>query len=87
MRALIDTIFNPVLNWLLSIQGFISELHVPFSRPINIGDYLGPFALLGPYWLTFITTGCVMAFVYMVVFIIMASDGMFIKFKDTIKWW
>lgn len=87
MIALIDTIFAPLLGWLMDIRSNISELSVPLARPINIGSYMGPFALLGPYWITFITTSAFLAFVYVVAFIIMASNGLFIKFKDSVKWW
>lgn len=87
MIALIDTIFGPVLNWLIQIKMYLLQSSVPLARPLNISQYLGPFALLGPYWLTFITTACFMAFVYVVMFIVMASQGTFIKFKDSIKWW
>lgn len=87
MKSIIDTIFNPVLNWLDKIISAIQDLSVPVSRAIDINVYLGPLALLGPYWVTFITTVCFLAFVYMVTFIIVAQQGLFIKFKDTIKWW
>lgn len=87
MIALIDTIFNPVIAWLMSIRENISQLSVPASRPVPISNYLGPFALLGPYWITFIGTVCVLAFIYAVSFLVVASQGLFIKFKDTVKWW
>lgn len=87
MRSLIDTIFNPVLNWLTSIYNMILELSVPVARPLNITNYLGPLAELGPYWITFITTVGALAFVYMITFLVVAYQGAFIKFKDTIKWW
>lgn len=87
MRALIDTIFAPVLTWLHSIQTYISRLSVPVSRPLDISDYIGPFALLGTGWISFISTVCALAFIYIVCFVIVAYQGMFIKFKDTIKWW
>lgn len=87
MRALIDTIFNPVLNWLQNIYNTILELSVPLARPLPVGSYMGPLATLGPYWVTFITTVCTLAFIYMVTFLIVAYQGVFTKFKDTIKWW
>jgi hypothetical protein len=87
MKSVIDTIFNPVIAWLTSIYQAIHELSVPLARPINISQYLGPFAYLGPYWITFITTVCVFAFIYVVCFLIVAQKGMIIKFKDMVKWW
>lgn len=87
MKGVIDTVFFPILNWLNQIYSSIMNLIVPVSRPIDIAQYLGVFAYLGPYWITFITTACVLAFVYMVCFLVVAYNGLFIKFKDTIKWW
>lgn len=87
MIALIDSIFAPLLGWLLMIKTYINQLSVPLARPINISNYLGPFVLLGPYWMTFISTAAFLGFVYVVTFIVMSANGMAIKFKDTIKWW
>lgn len=87
MIELIDTIFFPILNWLATIKNYILEISVPASRPFDISKYLGPFALLGPYWIGFITTICSLAFIYMVVFIINSSSGLYQKFKDAVQWW
>jgi len=84
---LINTIFNPVLMWLDNIRMMITNLAVPTSRGLNIGIYLSPFAFLGIGWITFISTGIALGLTYLIVFIIQAQQGLFIKFKDTIKWW
>lgn len=87
MKSLIDTVFKPLLTWLNLVYTNISELKVPVSRPLDISLYLGPFAYLGPYWIAFIGTVCLLAFIYVVTFIIIAQQGIIIKFKDTVKWW
>jgi hypothetical protein len=87
VRALIDTIFSPVLMWLTGIFESIQKLSVPLAHPLDIGMYLGPFVLLGPAWITFISTACALAFIYVVAFIVIAQRGLFIRFKDVIKWW
>lgn len=87
MRNLIDTIFGPVLIWLNNISSSISSLSVPVSRPINFGRYFGHLSFLGPHWITFITTVCTLAFIYFVIYLIKTQSGLFIKFKDMIKWW
>lgn len=87
MKSLIDTVFKPLLTWLKMIYTNIHELSVPLSRPIDIADYLGVFAYLGPFWISFIVNVCLLAFVYVVTFIIVAQQGLIIKFKDTVKWW
>jgi hypothetical protein len=87
MKSLIDTILNPVLSWLTGIYNSLTELQVPLSHPLDISKYLGAFALLGPGWISFIVNACLMAFIYVVCFIIVAQHGLYLKFKDTIKWW
>lgn len=87
MRAIIDSILGPVLQWLASISSYINQLSVPVSRPIDLSNYLGYFGMLGPYWLSFIQTVIGLAFIYMIAFIIVTQQGLFIKFKDMIKWW
>lgn len=87
MIALIDTIFKPLLTWLATIKSYIGSMSVPLSRPLEIADYLGPFALLGSYWVTFISTTAVLAFIYVIAYMVMSMSGLAIKFKDLIKWW
>lgn len=87
MKALIDTIFAPLLGWLNNLQEYILMLSVPVSRPFEVSNYLGPFVLLGPVWMTFITTALFLGFVYVVLYIVMSVTGLSIKFKDLIKWW
>ncbi len=87
MIALIDTIFHPVLIWLATIKASIKSMIVPVAQPFDVGLYLGPFRLLGPYWLTFVTTSIFLACVYFICFVVVSYRGNLIAFKDTIKWW
>lgn len=87
LQGLIDTIFGPIKGWLSHIVSFIQELSVPVSRPFDPSNYLAPLKLLGPYWFTFVTTVCFLSFVYIVAFLIVSYQGMYIRFKDSVKWW
>jgi hypothetical protein len=87
MRNLVDTIFGPFLAWLDSIISKINSLSVPLARPLNLSRYFGYFDMLGPHWKTFITTLCVLSFIYLVTYIIVANLGLIMKFKNAIKWW
>lgn len=87
MKGIIDTIFKPILNWLDMIFTSIRELSVPLAHPLDISQYLGVFGYLGPAWISFITTACALAFIYVVCFIVVAQKGLVIKFKDLVKWW
>jgi hypothetical protein len=87
MRAIIDTIFSPLLNWLIGINQSIQDMSVPLARPINVSDYFGVFAHFGAGWTSFVTTICTLAFIYGMCFIVVTQIGLLIKFKDVIKWW
>lgn len=87
MRPLIDTIFAPVLNWLQNMIITIDSLSVPYSRPLNISNYFGYFSMFGNGWLFFIKTTTTLAFIYGVSYLVVTQVGLFIKFKDMIKWW
>lgn len=87
MKGLIDTVFNPLLNWLNMVYNSLMELSVPLARPIDIGQYLGVFAHLGGGWISFVTTACALAFIYVVCYLFVAQRDLLIKFKDAVKWW
>jgi len=87
MKALIDTIFNPILNWLQTIIDYLNQASIPLSRPLDISQYFGVFQLLGSEWTLFITTTCSLAFIYMVIYIVVNSYGLYSKFKSAVKWW
>lgn len=87
MKDLIDTIFNPVIGWLDGIIEMIIKLSVPVGKGINFSYYLSPFYALGPYWSTFILTTFTLGGIYLIAYIISSQGGLFIKFKEFIKWW
>lgn len=87
MRSIVDTIFAPVINWLNSIIGFLQNLSVPLARPLDLSKYFGYFSILGAHWMTLITTVCALSFIYMITYLIVANWGLFIKFKNGLKWW
>jgi hypothetical protein len=87
MRALIDSVFKPVLNWLQNIYDSISDLIVPISRPLNVDNYFGVFGYFGSGWQDFAETVCVLAFIYVVCYVIVTQIELLRKFKDLVKWW
>lgn len=87
MRALIDTVFGPVLDWLQMIFDYIMKLSVPVSHPIDLSKYFGFFQYMGSAWMSFVTTVVSLVFIYGVAFVVVNFQSLFIKFKETIKWW
>lgn len=87
MKALIDTIFGPVLNWLTNMYNSIHDLSVPLSRPLNVDKYFGVIGLMGNGWMDFAKTVCALSFIYGISYIVVTQIELFRKFKDMIKWW
>lgn len=87
MINLINAIFMPITGWLRDLLYSMSNISVPLARPINFGAYFGYFSFLGPVWITFITTVCTLGFIYFVIYLVMSSTGLYLKFKNSVKWW
>lgn len=84
IRNFLDTLFNPFTSWLSQIYDNISRLSVPAARPLRFVDYFSYFSFLGPAWQLFIQTVCVLAFIYLVVYILFSQIGLLQKIKDLI---
>lgn len=63
------------------------KLSVPVARPLNVDNYFGVFGLFGRGWQDFAETVCALGFIYGVCYIVVTNIGLFIKFKDVVKWW
>ena len=87
MIALVDTIFDPILGWIDKVIEILQMAIVPVARPFDPSDYLGIYGQIGQGWIGFITSGLVMCFIYVVIYIVMAKSGVYLKFKKSVKWW
>ncbi|MGH0854843.1 hypothetical protein ACRS52_21340 [Bacillus cytotoxicus] len=87
MKSVIDTIFNPIFDWLNKVFESIMKLTVPVSHPVNPHGFFKPFAMLGHGWIIFVSTACVLAATYGVLFIVMSFKHGVIEFKVFVKWW
>ncbi|MCG7218203.1 hypothetical protein MF069_36505 [Paenibacillus mucilaginosus] len=87
MRDLVDTIFGPFLGWLTMVYNRISSLSVPLARPLDLSDYFGYFAFLGPVWQTCITTIISLAVLYFLIYVVVNNIALLQKMKNLIKWW
>lgn len=87
MKDIIDTIFDPLIQVLNQIITLFSDLSVPASRGLNISDFLPQIGLLPNGWIIFVETIIMLSVIYMITYVIMAYKGLFLKFKDAIKFW
>lgn len=87
MIALIDTIFGPVLDWLLTIQQYLLSAVVPSSYTLSFGNIFSPLAMISPAWAALITNTVVMVVAYAIIYVVVNGAGLLSTFKDLIKWW
>lgn len=87
MLNFVDTLFNPILDWTVTIRNQLSYASVPVSRSINLSDLFAPYTLISPQWTLVISTGFALAFVYSVIFIVSNSAGLLERFRSVVKWW
>lgn len=87
MKALIDTIFNPIIAWLNSIQDYLSSASVPLSQQLPIHNLFAPIAMISPAWALVITNIFAMAFIYAIIYIVSNATGLIERFRGIAKWW
>ncbi|GAB6454366.1 MULTISPECIES: hypothetical protein [unclassified Bacillus cereus group] len=87
MKSVIDTIFSPIFGWLNQMFNSIMKLTVPASHPINPNSFFKAFAMLGNGWVIFVSTACVLAATYGILFVVMAFKHGVVEFKVFVKWW
>ena len=87
MIALIDTILNPVLNWILSLKMYLEQASVTASYSLEFGHILAPITALSPAWSMFVSNCMVMISIYIILFIIHNGKDGFISFIQAIKLW
>lgn len=87
MKALIDSIFNPVIDWLNSLQATLMNASVPLSQQLPITDLFAPIAMISPSWALVITNIFAMAFIYAVIYIVSNGTGIIERFRNSVKWW
>lgn len=87
LRDLIDSIFAPVYGFLNFVLLKIQSVSLVASRGLNLDYFLGPVALLGPEWVGLIKTIIACITLLTVVFVSTKGFGLYLKFKEGVKWW
>lgn len=87
MKALIDTILNPLLFWLNNLRGYLTNADVLPSYQLNFSRVFAPITALSPAWAMFVSNVMVMIFIYSVLFIVHNGKDSFAKFVQSIKFW
>lgn len=87
MIALIDTIFNPVINWLSLLKNYLLQARITDSFGLSFSNVFAPITALSPSWAMVVSNVMVMIFIYGVLFIIHNGKDAFVSFVQAIKFW
>lgn len=87
MIAIIDTLFQPIINWLSQILGYLVSASTPKAYVLNFGNLFRPLNMISPAWSLFLSNVFVMVATYLIIHIVMSGSGLYQKFKNAVKWW
>lgn len=87
MINFVNTIFDPVLDFLNLIITKLSSIGTIAAKGIRLSDYFGFFSILGPAW-TGVITSFLAAFLFIfILYMVQKYSRVLLWFKDLIKWW
>lgn len=87
MINFIDSIFDPVFEFLGLISTRLSSIGTVAAKGIRLSDYFGFFNILGPAW-TGVITSFLAAFIFIfILYMVQKYSRIILWFKDLIKWW
>ena len=87
MRNFIDSLFNPMSQFLQSIKTNLLQYSIQKNMLIDLDSFFSPFALLGPSWVLFIKTFVGSLFGITMLLIAIGLRGVYLYFKEGVKLW
>ena len=87
MHDLADTIFGPVLSMLGTALSYLSNVSMVAARGLNLNNFLGPLAGVGPGWATLIKSFLGSVVLVAVVLVVVTSYNLYLKVKEGVQWW
>lgn len=87
MIELIDLFFEPIVNLLLNVRGSLAQTIIVAKQGLNINYYIGYIAPLGPVWVALITRLFFCSFIVVIILVAKTGWGLYLKIKESIKWW
>ncbi|MGC5328956.1 hypothetical protein [Brevibacillus sp. SYSU BS000544] len=87
MRNFIDSLFNPASQFLQGIRDSLLKYSVGRNKPIELDSFFSPFALLGTSWVVLIKAVMLSLFSITMLYVAIGARGVYLYFKESIKWW
>lgn len=86
-QRIIDSIFNPIIQILITARDHLDNVAHVAARGLNLDYFLGPVSMLGWQWRTLVGSIIAAAFLILAVFIARRVYGIYLAFKEGVKWW
>lgn len=87
VRNLIDSIFGAPIGWLQLMQTMLGNAGQVSGKGINLNNYFGFFAYLPPEWQLVVKSLLGSAVLLTVLFLVKAAWDMYLRVKESGKWW
>lgn len=86
-QRIIDSVFNPVIQILLSARDHLDAASLVAARGLNLDYYLGPVSMCGWQWRALVASIVASSFLILVVLIARKVYAIYLALKEGVKWW
>lgn len=86
-QRIVDSIFDPVINILLTARNGLDSASSVAARGLNLDYFLGPISLLGWEWRTLVASIISCCFLLLCVMTARRVYGLYLALKEGAKWW
>lgn len=87
MKNFIDSLFAPATQFLVSIKTSLLQFAIEKNKPIDLDSFFSPFAMMGSSWVVLIKAVLISLFSITVLYLAIGARGIYLYFKEGIKWW
>lgn len=86
-QRIIDSFFDPIIEILITARDRLDYISMVAARGLNLDYFLGPVSMLGPEWRALIASVVASAFLIVTILTARKVYGMYLAFKEGVKWW
>jgi hypothetical protein len=86
-QQITDSIITPLIEILAKARYRLETLSLVAARGLNLDYFLGPLSLLSPEWRVLIGSIIASSFLILGVLVARKTYGLYLAFKEGVKWW
>ncbi len=87
MNKLIDSVFNPVLDFLNNAQSKLENIGTISAKGLDLDNYLGFINVLGNSWSGVVSSLLTSLMFLGVLYAVKTNSSIYLWFKSMVKWW